>query len=108
MKKEARILVSQCKDSVCVGYVIRYPGIDGFSVSARGCQGLCESLRSQGYLFEIRFYSGDCGCHAKQFTAKSSNIREIVNQYLVLAENIAQSIAGLLAHCKQGTHEHSS
>lgn len=61
MKREARILLSACEDSVCCGLVLRGEGFDTVLL-ARGCEELCSRAKERGYMDELRYQLGDCDC----------------------------------------------
>ena len=61
MKREARVLASSCTGRVCIGIVVRGPGLDGLAV-APTCTALCLRLEEKGYLYELRYAMGDCTC----------------------------------------------
>ncbi|MCE4601326.1 MAG: hypothetical protein F7C38_07190 [Desulfurococcales archaeon] len=60
-KKEARILVSKCFSSKCLGIVLRGSEVDG-AVSGRDCATLCRDAEEKGFSGELRFAAGDCRC----------------------------------------------
>jgi len=104
LKLEARILASRCEGRVCAGYVLRYPGVDGFSLGLEGCTALCKGLREQGYLYEARFYVGDCSCGLPPLPhhAAPPQLRELAEAYLRLAASVASSLGEALPGCVGG------
>ncbi len=62
MKKEARILVSKCKNSICSGIILRFYSIDGLILSTNGCKDFCDKIKKSGYFYELSYYYGDCSC----------------------------------------------
>ncbi len=62
MKREARVLVTACVNRLCAGVVIRQLSVDGVVVSLEMCPGLCKRLEQTGYLYELRYAIGVCGC----------------------------------------------
>lgn len=61
IKREARILVSKCYCSRCIGVVLRGGDVDG-AVSGYSCRQLCRRIESRGFLGELRYALGDCKC----------------------------------------------
>ena len=61
MKSEARILVSRCGSSLCIGVILRGNSIDG-AVIGDDCNELCSDLEKHGYAGETRFSLGPCTC----------------------------------------------
>ncbi|MCE4619348.1 MAG: hypothetical protein F7C82_01400 [Desulfurococcales archaeon] len=61
IKREARILVSKCYCSKCIGVVLRGGDVDG-AVSGHSCDELCSELKSRGFSGELRYAVGDCRC----------------------------------------------
>ncbi len=60
-KAEARILASKCVGNYCCGYIVRWPGVDGFLV-ATSCSELCITAKARGYMDELRYHYGECSC----------------------------------------------
>ncbi|MGC9112421.1 hypothetical protein [Acidilobus sp.] len=89
MKREARVLVSKCSGQLCVGIVIRLNSIDGLAISFESCEGLCRRLGHKGFLDEIRYYIGDCGCGLALMPGR----QEVLGWAVAFAEDIANSLA---------------
>ncbi len=102
MKREARIIVTRCSGYACVAYVIRYPGIDGFSASLTGCNNLCSSLKRLGYLQEARYAVGDCICGLPEPLIMPESVSRVVEAYLELAASIVGQLALIASSCGGG------
>ncbi|MEM0340353.1 MAG: hypothetical protein QXN05_02730 [Acidilobaceae archaeon] len=61
MKPEVRILLSRCSEDICASIVLRGVSFDAL-VLAFSCAELCERLRKEGYVGELRYALGDCTC----------------------------------------------
>ena len=91
MKREARGLASSCTRRVCVGIVVRGPGLDGLAV-APSCAALCLRLEERGYLYELRYAVGECTCGLP----RPPRITAEVEAFLSFARRAAGRVEDLL------------
>ena len=105
-KREARVLASKCVGPVCCGYVVRGGGVDGFSAGC-GCEDLCRRLREKGFMGELRYFMGECGCglpqapkHLVMSAEPYGRLAEAVCKSLLEA---LESLPHLLPPCKATT-----
>lgn len=90
MKIEARILVSRCSHDLCASVILRGRAFDTL-ILARDCLNLCETLKSRGYMYELRYSTGDCSCNLP----KPPRTPEFLEDIMVFLEKLTGTISEL-------------
>ncbi len=94
MKKEARVSASACLGDLCAAVVVRLGSVDGIAISLCGCENLCRRLKDTGYLGEVRYYLGPCGCGA---TRLQQNFAKMYGWAEEFAKRIVEGLHDLAA-----------
>jgi len=76
LKIEARVLVSRCSLNLCASAILRGRGFDALLIT-RSCSELCERLKLEGYMDELRYSTGDCTCNLPEPPRTPCSVREI-------------------------------
>ncbi len=89
MKAEARILVTECSDTLCASAILRGEGFDTIII-AGNCRELCSRLEGEGYIYELRYYHGDCDCNLPQPPRSPGNLEATMAFLRRLLEEISK------------------